>query len=53
MTKAATSSAGTIFLNSFGDLKAAAVDITGGTLEGTGTVTGALNDTGGTVMADS
>ena len=45
-----TSSAGTIFLNSFGDLTAASVNITGGTLEGTGTVTGALNDTGGTVV---
>ena len=50
MTNAVTSSAGTIFLNSFGDLTAASVNITGGTLEGTGTVTGALNDTGGTVV---
>ncbi len=50
VTNAVTSSAGTIFLNSFGDLTASAVNITGGTLEGTGTVTGALNDTGGTVV---
>ena len=50
VTNAVTSSAGTIFLSSFGDLTAASVNITGGTLEGTGTVTGALNDTGGTVV---
>ena len=50
VAKTATSSAGTIFLNSFGDLTATAVNIIGGTLEGTGTVTGALNDTGGTVV---
>ena len=53
VTNAVTSSAGTIFLNSFGDLTASAVNITGGTLEGTGTVTGALNDTGGTVVGGS
>jgi hypothetical protein len=53
VANAATSSAGTIFLNSFGDLTAASVNITGGTLEGTGTVTGALNDTGGTVVGGS
>jgi len=50
VTNDATSSADTIFLNSFGDVTAAAVDITGGTLEGTGTVTGTLDDTGGTVV---
>jgi hypothetical protein len=33
-----------------GDLTATDVDITGGTLEGFGTVTGALHDTGGTVV---
>ena len=53
VTNNVTSSAGTIFLNSFGDLTASAVNITGGTLEGTGTVTGALNDTGGTVVGGS
>ena len=53
MTNTVTSSAGTIFLNSFGDLTAAAVDITGGTLEGFGTVTGALHVTGGTVVGGS
>ena len=50
VTNAVTSSAGTIFLNSFGDLTASAINITGGTLEGAGTVTGALNDTGGTII---
>ena len=41
---------GTIYLGAFSDLTAATVDITGGTLEGVGTVTGTLNDTGGTVV---
>jgi hypothetical protein len=49
VTNDVTSGAGTIFLSSFGGLTAAAVNIAGGTLEGAGAVTGALNDTGGTV----
>ncbi len=53
VTNAVASSAGTIFLNSFGDLTASAVNITGGTLEGFGTVTGALHATGGTVVGGS
>jgi hypothetical protein len=53
VTNDVTSGAGTIFLNSFGDLTAAAVNIDGGKLEGTGAVTGALNDIGGTVCGGS
>jgi filamentous hemagglutinin len=53
VTNTATSS-GTIvigyFAGSLGDLTAAKLDITGGTLEGFGTVTGALHVTGGTVV---
>ena len=47
------SSSGTITIDGFGDLTATAVDITGGTLEGVGTVTGALHVTGGTVVGGS
>jgi hypothetical protein len=53
VTNTATSS-GTIVLGNFAgslaDLTAAKLDITGGTLEGFGTVTGALHVTGGTVV---
>ena len=52
VTDTATSS-GTIDIGVFGDLTATTVDITGGTLEGVGTVTGTLNDTGGTVVGGS
>ena len=53
VTNTATSS-GTINIgSSSGDLTAATVDITGGTLEGVGTVTGALHVTGGTVVGGS
>ena len=52
VTNTATSS-GTIVIGAFGDLTATTVDITGGTLEGVGTVTGTLNDTGGTVVGGS
>ena len=49
VTHTATSS-GTISIGGTGDLTAAALDIIGGTLEGFGTVTGALHNTGGTVV---
>ncbi len=52
VTKTATSS-GTIIIDAFGDLTATTVNVTGGTLEGVGTVTGTLNDTGGTVVGGS
>ena len=52
VTNTATSS-GTINISSSGDLTAAKLDITGGTLEGVGTVTGALHVTGGTVVGGS
>jgi hypothetical protein len=45
---ATNSGSGTII--DFGDLTATDVDFTGGTLLGFGTVTGALHDTGGTVL---
>ena len=44
---------GTIVIGAFGDLTAANVDVTGGTLEGVGKVTGPLNVTGGTVVGGS
>jgi hypothetical protein len=53
VTNTAISSAGTVSIGNFGDLTAAAVDISGGTLQGTGTVTGALKVTGGTVVGGS
>jgi hypothetical protein len=41
---------GSVVINASGDLTATATNVTGGTVEGVGTVTGALNDTGGTVV---
>ena len=52
VSKTATTS-GTIVIDPFGDLTATTVDVIGGTLEGVGTVTGTLNDTGGTVVGGS
>ena len=50
VVKNTATNTGTIFINAFGDLTAPNVNVTDGTLEGLGTVTGALNDTGGTVI---
>ena len=41
---------GSVVINASGDLIATTTNVTGGTVEGVGTVTGALNDTGGTVV---
>jgi hypothetical protein len=46
-------SSGTIYIGASGDLTATAVDITGGSLQGVGTVAGALHLTGGTVVGGS
>ena len=41
---------GSVVINASGDLTATTTNVTGGTVEGVGTVTGTLNDTGGTVV---
>jgi hypothetical protein len=43
-------SGGSVVINASGDLTATTTNVTGGTVEGVGTVTGALNDTGGAVV---
>jgi hypothetical protein len=47
---ATNSSGGTINLGSYGKLTAGALDITGGTVEGTGTIGKVVNVTGGTIV---
>jgi hypothetical protein len=41
---------GSVVINASGELTATTTNVTGGTVEGVGTVTGTLNDTGGTVV---